>query len=197
LEDEFKHEDAIVTRLKDRIISPDRIRNIFLGLNDGMVEILGAVSGFFASFGSTSLVLLAGLTTAVAGSLSMGAGAYVAASSESEIRRTETEKAQFLGERRATTDRSEPAFFTAVMVGISYFIGASFPMLPVIFGAKSAIPSILTAGTVILLVSMLLAFLSGMKIRQRALTNLVIITLAAGVTYLIGMLVRNFLGITI
>lgn len=197
LEDEFKHEDAIVTRLKDRIISPDRIRNIFLGLNDGMVEILGAVSGFFATFGSTSLVLLAGLTTAVAGSLSMGAGAYVAASSESEIRRTETEKAQFLGERRVTTERAEPAFFSAVMVGISYFVGASFPMLPVIFGAKSAIPSILTAGTVILLVSMLLAFLSGMKIRQRAVTNLIIITLAAGVTYLIGLLVRDFLGITI
>ena len=57
LEDEFKHEDAIVSRLKDRIINPDRIRNIFLGLNDGMVEILGAVSGFFASFGSTSMVL--------------------------------------------------------------------------------------------------------------------------------------------
>lgn len=194
LEDEFKHEDAIVTRLKDRIINPARIRNIFLGLNDGMVEILGAVSGFFASFGSNAMVLVAGLTTAVAGALSMGAGAYVAASSETEVRRTEAEKAQFLGERRAIGDRTEPPFFSAVIVGISYFIGASFPILPVIFGAKSALPSILTAGTVILMVSMLLAFLSGMRIRQRAVTNLVIIALAAGITYLIGLLVRNLLG---
>jgi VIT1/CCC1 family predicted Fe2+/Mn2+ transporter len=197
LEDEFKHEDLIVSRLKGRIINPDRIRNVFLGLNDGMVEILGAVSGFFASFGSTSMVLVAGLTTAVAGSLSMGAGIYVAVSSENEIRRTETEKAQFLGERRENPYQAEPAFFSAIIVAVSYFIGASFPMLPVIFGAKSALPSILTAGTVILLISMLLSFLSGMKVRQRALTNLVIIAVAAGVTYLIGLLVRNSLGIQI
>jgi vacuolar iron transporter family protein len=195
LEDEFQHEDAIVTRLKDRIINPDRIRNIFLGLNDGMVEILGAVSGFFASFGSNTMVLMAGLTTAVAGSLSMGAGAYVAASSENEVRQTEAEKAEFLGERRETHLKVEPAFRSAVIVGISYFVGAAFPILPVIFGAKSALPSILSAGTIILIVSMVLAFLSGMKVRQRALTNLVIITVAAGATYLIGLLVRTFLGV--
>lgn len=194
LEDEFQHEDAIVTRLKGRMINPDRIRNIFLGLNDGMVEILGAVSGFFASFGSNPLVLVAGLTTAVAGALSMAAGAYVAASSESEVRRTETEKARFLGETIAAGGREESPFSSAAIVGISYFIGASFPLLPVIFGAKSALPSIVTAGTVILLVSMLLAFLSGMKIWRRALTNLVIIAVAAGVTYLIGIIVRTLVG---
>lgn len=197
LEDEFRHEDTIVSRLKERIINPDRIRNIFLGLNDGMVEILGAVSGFFASFGSNSMVLVAGLTTAVAGSLSMGAGTYVAASSESEVRKTQAEKAQFLGERDDIEEGEEPPFRSAVIVSISYFIGAAFPLLPVVFGSKSALPSILTAGTVILLISMLLGFLSGMKIRKRALTNLIIIAVAAGVTYLIGLAVRNLPGVGI
>ncbi|MDC4203327.1 MAG: VIT1/CCC1 transporter family protein [Candidatus Manganitrophus sp.] len=197
LEDEFKHEDAIVSRLKERIINPDRIRNIFLGLNDGMVEILGAVSGFFASFGQNSLVLLAGLTTAVAGSLSMAAGAYVAVSSENEVRRTQEEKARFLVGGTGEEPRTEPAIQSAAIVGVSYFIGASFPLLPVIFGAHTALWSILTAGTIIILVSMALAFLSGMDVKRRALTNLVIITVAAGVTYLIGMLVRNLLGIEI
>lgn len=195
LKDEFEHEDVIVGRLKDRIINPDRIRNIFLGLNDGMVEILGAVAGFFASFGQNSLVLLAGLTTAVAGSLSMAAGAYVAASSENEVRRTQEEKARFLGEKTDGEEREEPAFFTAVVVGISYFIGASFPLLPVIFGAHTALWSIFSAGTIIILVSMTLAFLSGMEIKKRVMTNVVIITVAAGVTYLIGMLVRSLLGV--
>lgn len=197
LKDEFEHEDVIVGRLKDRIINPDRIRNIFLGLNDGMVEILGAVAGFFASFGQNSLVLLAGLTTAVAGSLSMAAGAYVAASSENEVRRTQEEKARFLGEKTDGEEREEPAFSTAVVVGISYFIGASFPLLPVIFGAHTALWSIFSAGTIIILVSMTLAFLSGMEIKKRVMTNVVIITVAAGVTYLIGMLVRSLLGVEI
>ncbi len=105
LRDEFEHEDILVTRLQGRIISPDRIRNVFLGFNDGIVEILGAVSGFFASFGQTNLVLIAGLTTAVAGSLSMAAGAFVAVSSENEVRKTQEEKAQFLGERRPGATR--------------------------------------------------------------------------------------------
>lgn len=197
LEDEFGHEDAIVGRLKNRIINPNRIRSIFLGLNDGMVEILGAVAGFFASFCQNTLVLVAGLTTAVAGALSMSAGAYVAASSENEVRRTQKEKARFLGERTGAEEREEPALSTGVVVGISYFFGASFPLLPVFFGAHTPLWSVLSAGTIIILVSMILSFLSGMEIKKRVLTNAVIIAVAAGVTYLIGMLVRNLVGIDV
>ena len=46
-------------------------------------------------------------------------------------------------------------------------------------------------------VSIILAFLSGMNIRKRALTNLVLIALAVGITYLIGIAVRTLLGIQV
>ncbi len=196
LQDEFGHEDMVVTRVKERIINPDRVRNIFLGVNDGMVEILGAVSGFFASFGQNSLVLVAGLTTAVAGAISMGAGAYVALSSEEEVRKTQDEKAKFMGET-GNSYRRESVFKSGIIVGISYFIGSSFPMMPVLFGAKTALPSVICGGSMILLVSITLAFLSGMDIRKRTLTNLILIALAVGITYLIGISVRSLLGIRI
>jgi len=197
LEDELGHEDLLVTRVKERIINPDRVRNIFLGVNDGMVEILGAVSGFFASFGQNTLVLVAGLTTAVAGAISMAAGAYVAMSSEYEVRKTQEEKARFMGERRVSAYRWESGLKSGVIVGISYFVGASFPLTPVLFGAETALPSIIAGGTMILLVSATISFLSGMDIRKRALMNLILITLAVGITYLIGISVRAFLGIQI
>jgi vacuolar iron transporter family protein len=54
LRDEFEHEDRVVTGGEERRINPERVRNIFLGLNDGLVEILGAVSGFFGAFGKAS-----------------------------------------------------------------------------------------------------------------------------------------------
>ena len=54
----------------ERHINPDKVRNLFLGLNDGLVEILGAVSGFFAAFRSSTAVLAAGFTVAVAGARS-------------------------------------------------------------------------------------------------------------------------------
>ena len=167
----------VVTRVKERILNPDRVRNIFLGVNDGMVEILGAVSGFFASFGHNSLVLVAGLTTAVAGAISMAAGAYVAIGSEQEVRKTQEEKARFLGETHGSAQHRESILRTGVIVGISYFIGSSFPLIPVIFGAKTALPSVICGGSMILLVSVTLAFLSGMDIRKRTGTNLVLIAL--------------------
>jgi VIT1/CCC1 family predicted Fe2+/Mn2+ transporter len=197
LQDEFQHEDEAVTRLTERTINPDRIRNIFLGLNDGLVEILGAVSGFFAAFGQSSMVLIAGVTTAAAGSLSMAAGAYAAASSENEMRRTQAEKHRFLGEAARSDDAGEPALTAAIMIGASYFIGALFPILPVLFGATSAFASILTGGTMILVVSAVLAFLSGMAVKKRALMNLVIIAAAVGVSYVIGLAVRALWGLDV
>ena len=204
--DEFKHEDIIVSQLTERRINPEQIRNIFLGFNDGLVEILGAVSGFFAAFGDAVTVLIAGTTTAVAGALSMAAGAYVALSSEGEIQATEEDKKRFLGEAslpgtfeeeipiRRTRERP---FGSSLLVGGSYFAGATVPLLPVVFGATDAWLSMLAAGTIIILVSMLLAFLSGMNIKRRILTNLVIIAAAVGVTYAIGRAVKDLFDISI
>jgi vacuolar iron transporter family protein len=197
LEDEFKHEDATVAGQAERRINPERIRNIFLGLNDGLVEIVGAVSGFFAAFGNAVTVLMAGLTVAVAGALSMAAGAYVATSSEAEVRATETARRRFLGERSSDDGPGESAVAAAGLVGLSYLAGALVPVLPVLFGARTAWPSMLSAGTLIVVVSMLLAFLSGMNVTRRILTNLVIIAAAVGVTYVIGVVTKALFGISV
>ena len=197
LEDEFKHEDTTVAGAEARRINPERIRNIFLGLNDGLVEILGAVSGFFAAFGDAVTVLMAGLTVAVAGALSMAAGAYVATSSEAEVRDTESARRSFLGEGGDDAKPGEPALRSAMIVGLSYFAGALVPVVPVLFGAHSAWPSLAAAGTMIIVVSTLLAFLSGMNVRRRVATNLVIIAAAVGITYLIGIATKAIFGISV
>ncbi|MEK6618092.1 MAG: VIT1/CCC1 transporter family protein [Nitrospirota bacterium] len=195
--DEFKHEDVLVTQLTERKINPEKIRNIFLGLNDGLVEILGAVSGFFGAFGDAVTVLIAASTTAVAGSLSMAAGAYAALSSEKEVKATQFDKKQFLGEETGSSQMEEQPFSSAVVVGCSYFAGAMVPVLPVLLGAKDALFSLLAAGSMVILVSTLLAFLSGMDIKRRILLNLVIITVAVSVTYAIGMAAKNLWGISV
>jgi VIT1/CCC1 family predicted Fe2+/Mn2+ transporter len=197
LEDEFKHEDATVAGDDARRINPERIRNIFLGLNDGLVEILGAVSGFFAAFDNAVTVLMAGLMVAVAGAFSMAAGAYVAASSEAEVRATESARQRFLGTAPTDGAAAESAVGSALVVGLSYFAGALVPVLPVLFGARSAWLSLLTAGAVIVVVSMLLAFLSGMNVRRRIVTNLVIIAAAVAVTYVIGIVTRAVFGVAV
>ena len=195
--DEFKHEDVLVTQLTERKINPEKIRNIFLGMNDGLVEIRGAVSGFFAAFGDAATVLIAASTTAMAGSLSMGAGIYVAISSEKEVKQTESDRQQFLKAETVRAGMEEQPLASALVVGGSYIAGAMVPVLPVLFGAKDALPSLLTAGSMIILVSMVLAFLSGMDIKKRILTNLVIIACAVAITYAIGLAAKALWGVAV
>jgi vacuolar iron transporter family protein len=197
LEDEFKHEDAVVTGAAQRRLNPQRVRNIFLGLNDGLVEILGAVSGFFAAFGNAAAVLVAGVTVAVAGGLSMAAGAWVAASSEAEVGRIELARRRFLGEDASTGSGGETPLSSAIVVGASYVAGAVVPVLPVFAGARTIVPSLLTAGSLIIVISMILAFLSGMDVKRRVLVNLVIIAAAVGVTFAIGVVTKLVWGVSV
>ena len=197
LDDEFEHEDAIVSAYSNKQINPERVRSIFLGFNDGLVEILGAVSGFFAAFGQAQAVLIAGLTVAVAGAVSMAAGAFAAGNSENEVRDISRGKKRFLGMRDADLEPDENPIGTTLIVGSSYFVGAAFPILPVFFGASSPIPSILFAGLATLLVSIILSFLSGMKIGKRILINVATIIFAVGISFGIGLLVRNIFGIAV
>src|SRR5262249_57779782 len=108
LEDEFKHEDSLITGEEDRRINPEKVRNVFLGLNDGLVEILGAVSGFFAAFNSTAAVVTAGLTVGVAGALSMAPRAYIGAGPPAELRRAEGGRPPFLGAGRPSQAPQRP-----------------------------------------------------------------------------------------
>jgi VIT1/CCC1 family predicted Fe2+/Mn2+ transporter len=196
LEDEFKHEDMLVTGAAERRINPEKVRNVFLGLNDGLVEILGAVSGFFAALGNPVAVLAAALTVAVAGALSMAAGAYIATGSEAEVRATEDERRRFLGETVASA-ASESPLASALVVGLGYAAGAMVPLLPVAFGARSMLPTVLAAGVVTVVVSAVVAFLSGMDVRRRMALNLGVTGIAVIVTYGIGLLAKAALGVSV
>jgi vacuolar iron transporter family protein len=197
LMDEFKHEDVLVTELTKRKINAEKIRNIFLGLNDGLVEILGAVSGFFGAFGSATTVLIAASTTAVAGALSMAAGAFLALNSEKEVKTTEIAKKVFLGEESELIPMEESPLGSALVVGSAYIAGALVPVLPVLIGAKDALFSVITAGLMVIVVSTILSFLSGMDVKRRIVLNLIIITVAVTVSYSIGLAAKHIWGIHI
>lgn len=196
LADEFEHEDTIVTSSRERRIDPERVSAIFLGFNDGLVEILGAVSGFFAAFRDPGMVLMAGFSVAAAGAFSMGAGAFVASSSGNEMRRAEAARKRFLGSSVTPPARDLP-LRTALIVALSYLAGSMAPLLPVVCGAASVLASILAALAMVMLVSVLLAFLSGMDVKRRLLINVTMIFGAAAFAYAVGRLARDIWGIQV
>ena len=154
------------------------------------------MSGFYAAFGSSVAVLAAGFTVAVAGALSMAAGAYIATGSEAEVRSTEDERRRFLGEP-VVSEGGESPLVSALVVGLGYFAGALVPVLPVLFGATGILPTVVAAGTTIVAVSAIVAFISGMDVRRRVLLNLAITGIAVVVTYAIGLLAKAALGVAI
>ncbi len=126
----------------------------------------------------------------------MAAGAYVAASSEAEVRETEQERKRFLG--TAESDRPpERPLVAALVVGVGYVAGALVPLLPVLFGATGMFPTVVAGGLTIAVVSAIVAFLSGMDLRRRVVMNLIITGMAVVVTYSIGLLAKSVWGISL
>ena len=76
LEDESKHEDYLISMLKEERLS--YISSMVLGLNDALVELTGALAGFTLALNDNTMIGLAGFITGVAATLSMAASEYLA-----------------------------------------------------------------------------------------------------------------------
>lgn len=85
LKDDFKsiiahereHEKRFIASIKEERL--DFIGNIVLGLNDGLIELTGALVGFSFALSDNKLVAMTGLITGIAATLSMASSAYMQA----------------------------------------------------------------------------------------------------------------------
>ena len=78
--DEERHERELIALIDEDMLK--YVSSIVLGLNDALVELIGALSGFSLALHDNRLVLTAGLVTGIAGSLSMAASQYLSVKSE-------------------------------------------------------------------------------------------------------------------
>ena len=80
------------------------VRDVIFGANDGLVSILALVAGVYGAITESYVILVAGAAGAIAGAISMGAGAYLSSKSEKEV--TERERAR-KGIRKRRTPEEE------------------------------------------------------------------------------------------
>jgi len=82
--EELEHEKVFAEEKKK--FHTENVRDFVLGMNDGLVEILGAVFGLSAVYPTKPyLVGFSGLIVGVAGALSMGVGTFVSVRSQRQI----------------------------------------------------------------------------------------------------------------
>lgn len=94
--DEIAHET--VFREKEKVFGTlSNVRDFVLGMNDGLVEILGAVAGLSAVYvHQPRMVAISGLIVGIAGALSMGIGAYISVRSQRQVNEALKEKMEVL-----------------------------------------------------------------------------------------------------
>jgi vacuolar iron transporter family protein len=59
------------------------------------------------------------------------------------------------------------------------------------------LPAVLAAGTTIIAVSAIVAFISGMQVRRRIAQNALVTGIAVAVTYTIGLLAKSVWGVAL
>tara|TARA_B100001287_G_C22655848_1_gene517670 strand:- start:914 stop:1444 length:531 start_codon:yes stop_codon:yes gene_type:complete len=168
----------------------DNIRELIFGFQDGAIGNLGVVIGMAQALSPNNIILLAGVSTMMAQTISMSSGNYISIISEKEYFSVDKKDRNY-GKAYA---KNKSAIFSSIIMGISVMVGALLPMLAFFYysGVNGILPSIaittlglFIAGVIKSKYTNLSAFRSGMEI-------LIVAVLAASAGYLIGDLFSGF-----
>jgi VIT1/CCC1 family predicted Fe2+/Mn2+ transporter len=80
---------AVVRHLESHFAGSDAVRDLILGMSDGLTTPFALAAGLAGAATSNLLVVIGGLAEIAAGSISMGLGGYLAAQSQAETYRSE------------------------------------------------------------------------------------------------------------
>ncbi len=177
IENEAGHELQLIA-----MIDEDRIKYlsaIVLGLNDALVEMTGTLAGLTFAFQNSRIIALAGLVTGVAASLSMATSEYFSMKAET-----------------GTRSPIRGAFYT----GFAYILTVLFLVLPFLVIVNfyfALVITLINAVLVILVFTFYSSVTQGLPFAPRFREMLVISFAVAGLSFVMGLVIRFLLNITI
>ncbi|MBN2058383.1 MAG: VIT1/CCC1 transporter family protein [Candidatus Saganbacteria bacterium] len=175
--DENQHENELIAMIDEERLK--YIGSVVLGLNDALVELTGTLAGLTFALQNARLVGVAGLITGIAASLSMAASEYLSTKAEGQEK-----------------DPLRASFYT----GVAYVLAVVVLILPFLLLANPFLAlAIALAGAimVIFVFTFYFAVVRGVSFRKRFLEMVGVSLGVAGLSFLIGLLVRLFLGIDV
>lgn len=153
--------------------------SVVLGLNDALVELTGALAGLTLAFQNTRLIALAGLITGISASLSMAASEYLSTKAEG-------------GEQNPNK--------SALYTGITYVITVLALIAPYFILRNYILCLVTTIAIAIVIIAFFNYYISIAKdlpFRKRFAEMSAISLGVAALSFFIGYLIRNTLGINI
>lgn len=178
VQDEERHEQALIAMINEEKLN--YIGSIVLGLNDALVELTGALAGFTFAFQNTQLIALTGLITGISASLSMAASEYLSAVHETGQRKEALKSAGYTGAAYV---------MTVVILILPYLLIANpFVSLGVCLAA---------AVLIILVFNFYISVAKDTPFRRRFWEMALISLGVSGISFLIGILVKNVFGLEV
>lgn len=175
LADEEKHEDELLDMLDEEGLK--YAGSVVLGLNDALVELTGALAGLTFAFQNSKLIALAGLITGISASFSMAASEYLATKSE---------------------ESEQNPIRSAVYTGIAYIFTVIMLILPYLLTQNYYISLAWTIINAILIIAVFNYYISvarGYNFRQRFLEMASISLGVALLSFVIGNVIRAWIGV--
>ena len=177
LTNEETHERELIA-----LIDEERLKylgSVVLGLNDALVEFVGMLAGLTFALQNSQIIAVAGLITGVAASLSMGSSEYLSQKSEG-----------------ATTNPKKAALYTS----IAYIVTVALLILPFLVFTNPYYAIMLTllgAVMVIFLFTFYISVARDLPFWRRFAEMLVISFGIAGISFVIGIIIRTVLNVSI
>ena len=176
IEDEIKHERALISMIKEEKI--EYVGSMVLGLNDALVELTGALAGLSFALQNTRLIGVVGLITGLAAAMSMASSEYLSRKSE-----------KFDKPGKAATYTGFAYLLTVILLIIPYFITDIYYFA--LFGTLSLGVFAIFIFTFFVSVVNELSF-------KRMFSEMVAMSFGiAGISFMIGVLMRAIFGISI
>jgi len=173
-EEEDAHEDQLVESLDEERLK--YIRSMVLGLNDALVELTGALAGLSFALANTTIIVLSGLITGIAATLSMAASEYLSTKAEGR----------------------DDAFKSSVYTGTAYLVVVSLLIMPYLFipQAKIALGIMLATALIIIFVfNYYMSVALNLSFKKRFLQMSIISLGVALLSFAIGSILRIVLGV--
>jgi VIT1/CCC1 family predicted Fe2+/Mn2+ transporter len=180
IEEEEKHEAELINLINEERLS--YMSSVVLGLNDALVELTGALAGFTLSIQNSRIIALMGLITGISASLSMAASEYLSTKSEAdpEIQQRAAKSALYTG---------IAYIFTVIALVIPYFLIVNY--------ITSLIVTIVIAITIIFVFNFYISVANNYNFKRRFIEMAAISIGVATLSFIIGYLVKTFLGFEI
>ncbi len=177
IQDEGKHEEALIGLLDE-----ERLRyvgSIVLGLNDALVELTGALAGLTLALQNTKLIAMTGCITGIAAAFSMAASEYLSTKTEGKGQHPV----------KASIYTGTTYIFTVILLILPYLVVANYYV---------ALASTMTiAVSIIAVFNYYISVARDQPFGRRFLEMAGLSFGVAGLTFVVGFVVRKLLGVEI